>query len=159
MKIAIPKFVMFVVGLLPLTIHSQAKNFTFGQLDSLQRVEKRIAVAFIHTDWCGYCQAMKRTTFKGEVEKLLERHYWFIELNAEEKGTIFFNGKTYGFKPRGNNVGTHGLVEEFTARDERISYPMILFFDPDHRILFRYDQFISGADFLNLLKEMKRFTF
>ena len=148
---------MLVLGLLPLATHSQAKSFGFEQLDSLQRVEKRIAVAFIHTDWCGYCQAMKQTTFKAmEVVKMLDGHYWFIQLNAEEKNTIQFNGKTYGFKPTGNHIGTHGLAAEFALLEGRISYPMICFLDPNNEVILRYGRFISGGDLLKLLEEMKR---
>src|SRR5690606_14573595 len=123
----------------------------------LQKVDKRIAIAFIHADWCGYCQAMKQTTFKAkEVIKMLDVHYWFIQLNAEEKSRIRFKGNTYGFKPTGNNIGTHGLAAEFASLDGRISYPMICFLDPNHKVILRYGQFISGDDLLKLLEEMKR---
>lgn len=157
MKINILTIIFLIAGLLPLASHSQAKSYTFEQLDSLQKIEKRNVIVFIHTDWCRYCQAMKTTTFKAkEVVKMLDEHYWFIELDAEEKRTIHFNGQAYRFKPTGNNIGIHGLAEELGSIDGKVSFPTICFLRPDYNVIIRYDQFISAPDFLKLIKEINR---
>ena len=155
MKINIVTIIILITGLLPLASHSQAKSYTFKQLDSLQTIERRKVIVFIHTDWCRYCQAMKKTTFKAkEVVKMLDEHYWFIQLNAEEKRTIQFNGQVYNFKPTGNNIGIHGLAEQLGSKDGKVSFPTVCIISPDYNVLIRYDQFISAPNFLKLIKEI-----
>lgn len=157
MKINISKYFILILGLLPLASHSQVKSYNFEQLDSLQKVDKRNVIVFIHTDWCKYCQAMKKTTFKAkEVVKILNENYWFIELNAEEKRTIRFNGHSYSFKPTGNNIGIHELAEKLGSKDGRIAYPTICFLSPDYEVPIKYDQFISATNFLELIRIMNR---
>lgn len=100
---------------------------------------------------------MKKTTFKNkEVIKTLNESFWFIELNAEEKRTIRFNGQSYSFKPTGNNIGIHELGERLGSIEDRISFPTICFLNPDRNILFKYDQFISASNLVKLIEETKR---
>ena len=65
---------------------AQLNKVQFEQIDSLQTVEKRNIVVFIHTDWCKYCKVMRDKTFKNEnVVKTLtsfsthhrQREYWW----------------------------------------------------------------------------------
>jgi len=159
MKINIITIIILITGLLPLASRSQAKSYTFEQLDSLQTIDKRNVIVFIHTDWCRYCQAMKKTTFKAkEVVKMLDGHYWFIELNAEEKKTIHFNGQAYSFKPTGNNIGIHALAEHLGSKDGKVSFPTICFLSPDYNVPIKYDQFISAPNFLKLTKAINRIS-
>lgn len=48
------------------------------------RASRRHVVAFLYTDWCGYCRRMDRTTFRdpGVVGELGDRLVW-LRLNAE----------------------------------------------------------------------------
>ena len=157
MKVYIITIIILITGLLPHASHSQAKSYTFEQLDSLQSIDRRNVIVFIHTDWCRYCQAMKKTTFTSpEVVKMLNEHYWFIALNAEEKRTIHFNGQAYYFKPTGNNIGIHGLAEHLGSIDGKVSFPTTCFLSPDYNVLIRYDQFITASNFLKLTKEINR---
>jgi thioredoxin-related protein len=54
------------------------------QIESLQTVEKRNVIVFIHTDWCKYCKVMHDKTFKNEtVIKLINDKFYFIDFDAE----------------------------------------------------------------------------
>ena len=119
--------IFLIVGILfPLTVFSQIISQSFEQLAGLQKTQNRFVVVFIHTDWCKYCQAMKNTTFKDkEIAALLNQNFWFVDFNAEEKSDINFNGKTYRFRPTGNNTGIHELVEKLTIPDGNTSYPIL----------------------------------
>jgi hypothetical protein len=47
--------VILILGsiiLLPNISFSQIKSYPFEQIDSLQKIEKRNVIVFIHTDWC-----------------------------------------------------------------------------------------------------------
>ena len=90
-------FILLFVGfiLYPTFLVAQLKLIQFEQLDSLQKVERRTVVIFINTDWCNYCQAMKNTTLKNKkIVDQLNTNFYFISFNAEEKRSIYFNGKT-----------------------------------------------------------------
>ena len=126
---------------------AQLKTYQFEQIDSLQKVEERNIVVFIHTDWCKYCQAMKNTSFKNDsIVKLLNTKFYFIDLNAEEQRNINFQKQTFKYKPTGRNTGIHELAEELATIDGKISFPTICVLNPDNEIVLQYDQFLNSKD-------------
>lgn len=134
----------------------QIKTFQFEQIDSLQKNEKRTVVIFMHTDWCNYCKAMQNTTFKNErVVNYLDKHFYFISLNAEEKRDINFNKHTFKYKPTGANTGVHELAEQLGAVEGSISYPALCFLSQNHEIVFQHNQFLSSTDLYPILTELK----
>ena len=58
-------FLLLLCCLIPAAF-AQLHSFSFEEIDSLQRIEKRKTIIFIQTDWCQFCHAMKNTTFKNE---------------------------------------------------------------------------------------------
>ena len=148
--------IFLIVGILfPLTGFSQIVSQSFEKLHVLQRTQSRFVVVFIHTDWCKYCQAMKNTTFKDkEIAALLNQNFWFVDLNAEEKSDITYNGQTYKFRPTGYNTGIHELVEKFTMPNGEAAYPSICILNPDFEIIFQYNQFLSINDLRLLLNNL-----
>lgn len=150
-----------MVGMLfsSLTAFSQLKYYSFEQIDSLQKAEKRNVAVFIHTDWCSYCQAMKNVSLKDrEVIESLNRDYWFIFFNAEEKKNIRFNNQVFKYRPTGNNVGIHELAEQLGTIENKIAYPVLCILNPDYEIIFQYDQYLTPEDLqriLNLIPESK----
>jgi thioredoxin-related protein len=148
--------IFLILGILfPLTVFSQIISQSFEQLAGLQKTQNRFVVVFIHIDWCKYCQAMKNTTFKDkEIAALLNQNFWFVDLNAEEKSDITYNGQTYKFRPTGNNTGIHELVEKFTMPNGEASYPSICILNPDFEIIFQYNQLLSINDLRLLLNNL-----
>lgn len=148
--------IFFIVGILfPLNGFSQIVSKSFEQLDGLQKTQNRFVVVFIHTDWCKYCQAMKNTTFKDkEIAALLNQNFWFVDLNAEEKSDITFNGQTYEFRPTGNNTGIHELVEKFMMPYGNVSYPIVCILNTNYEIIFHKNQLLSVNDLRLLLGDL-----
>jgi len=92
----------------PATTLSQINSYSFEQLDSLEKVNSKPILIFIHTDWCKYCQKMQNTTFKNDsIITLLNSKFYFVNFDAEEKRTVKFDGHTFKFKPTGSGTGTH----------------------------------------------------
>ena len=145
-----------ILGILsPLNGFSQIVSQSFEQLDGLQKTQSRFVVVFIHTNWCKYCQAMKNTTFKDkEIAVLLNQNFWFVDLNAEEKSDITFNGQTFKFRPTGNNTGIHELVERFTIPNGNFSYPLLCILNTNYEIIFQENQFLSVNDLRLILKNL-----
>lgn len=141
--------------LLPNILVSQIKTYQFEQIDSLQKIEKRNIAVFVHTDWCKYCQTMQNTTFKNDnVIKLLNEKFYFIDLNAEQKKDIVFNGRTFKFEPTGLNTGIHELAEQLATVDNQVVYPTLCFLNSNNEIIFQYNQFINSKDISTILTRL-----
>lgn len=135
---------------------AQASAYEFEQIDSLQKLEKRNIVVFIHTDWCKYCQNMLNTSFKNARNiKLLNSKYYFIKLNAEERRVIQFNNHSYNFKPTGSNTGIHELAEQLASIEGKVSYPTLCILNPENEIAFQNNQFINAKDLHDILTKIK----
>jgi thioredoxin-related protein len=98
--------------------------FTFEEVEKLHPLNPKPLLVFIYTDWCKICHGMKRTTFKNKkVQQLLNKKFYFVMLNGEEKKDITFFGKTFIYKPTGTNTGMHELANKLGTKEKRIAYP------------------------------------
>ena len=130
------------------TIYAQERKgkevlniFTFEEVEELhQQIPKPILV-FLYTDWCKICFGMKKTTFKNKkVIQLLNKNFYFIKLNAEEKQDITFLGKMFTYKPSGTNTGMHELAVELGTIKKTIIYPTTIILNT----VFEIDAQLTG---------------
>lgn len=145
--------VVMIAGLIfsPKQSSAQLRSYQFEQIDSLQKVEKRPVLIFIHTNWCKYCVMMKHTTFKDErVIQLLNQHYYFVDFNAEDKRSITFNGASFAYKPTGVNTGVHQLAIELGTLNGVLSYPTTCLLDADYQIVHQFNHYLKNADIINI---------
>lgn len=134
----------------------QLNHYSFEQIDSLQRIEARPIVIFLHTDWCKYCQNMKNTTLQNErIIKNLNEQFYFVDLNGEEKHAITFKGHTFRFKPTGSNTGVHELAEALGTLDGTLSYPALCILNKNNEIIFQYNTFLNSKAFQQILDAIK----
>lgn len=134
----------------------QLKSHSFEAIDSLQQIQKRKIIVFIHTDWCQFCQRMKNTTFKNqEIIQKLNSDFYFVDLNAEEKRNIKFNNHIFKFQPTGNNVGVHELALQLGTMNNQIVYPVLCVLNDKNEIIFQYNNYLSPKDFKQLLEKIK----
>lgn len=134
----------------------QLKGRTFEEVDSLQQIQKRKIIVFIHTDWCQFCQRMKAKTFKNqEIIEKLNSDFYFIDFNAEEKRDIIFQNQTFKYKPTGNNVGVHELALQLGTINNQITYPVLCVLNEKNEIIFQYNFYLSQKDFKQLLEKLK----
>lgn len=135
----------------------QLKSSTFEEVDSLQQIQKRKAIVFIHTDWCQFCQRMKATTFKDqEIIEKLNSDFYFIDFNAEEKRDIKFNNHTFKYLPSGNNVGVHELALQLGTINNQIAYPTLCVLNEKNEIIFQYNIYLSTKEFKILLEKLEK---
>lgn len=135
---------------------AQLQTYSFTQIDSLQAIEKRSVVIFIHTEWCGYCQAMKNTTFRDkQVQKKLNESFYFVALDAEQKTDIIYKGKRYHYKPRGITTGVHELALEIGAIKGQLIFPLIAIVEENDEVLFKKNSFLSPKDLLQILEKLQ----
>jgi len=147
---------LFFIVLFPTKTFAQLKAYQFEEIDSLQKVENRKVMIFIHTDWCKYCQRTKSTTFKNDsIIEQINKQFYFIDLNAEEKRNIVFNNHVFKYKPTGINTGINELAEQLGTIDSKVSYPTLCFLNADNEIIFQYPQYITHADLMAILTRLK----
>ncbi len=146
------KLMMSIIVLLPVFYGAQLKLYEFKERSVLQHESTRSTVVFIYTDWCRYCENMKQTTFKQKkIIEELNQHFYTIFLNAEEKGDIFFSGKTYRFRPNGFRNGTHELAQLLMEKDLPLSFPAIIILNAENEMVFRHQGFLTSAELFSLL--------
>ncbi|WP_289663856.1 thioredoxin family protein [Flavobacterium panacagri] len=134
----------------------QLKSYSFEEIDSLQQIQKRKIIVFIHTDWCQFCQRMKATTFKNqEIIEKLNSEFYFIDFNAEEKRDIMFNNQTFQYKPSGNNVGVNELALQLGTINNQIVYPVLCVLNEKNEIILQYNNYLSPKDFKILLEKLE----
>ena len=100
---------------------------------------------------------MEKSTFSNHrVIKTLNESFYFVKLNGEEKKDIMFLGKTFAFKPTGNNTGTHELAIELATINKRISYPTTTILDNDFAIVLQLEGLTAKNTMLSVLKKAKK---
>ena len=91
---------------------------------AMKRQPKKVYID-MYTDWCGWCKVMDRKTFSNKhVISYMNEHFYAVKLNAEQRDSIRFLGKMYGFSPehRANQFAVE-LV------GGRMSYPTSIFME------------------------------
>jgi thioredoxin-related protein len=127
--------------------------FTFEEVEKLHRQKPKPLLVFIYTDWCKICHGMKRTTLKNKkIQQLLNKKFYFVMLNGEEKKDITFFGKTFIYKPTGTNTGMHELANKLATKEKRIAYPTTIILNT----AFEIDAQLIG--FYNTKKMMQIIT-
>ncbi|PWB28392.1 thioredoxin family protein [Flavobacterium sp. HTF] len=150
-------FIFIILFGITSTGFCQLKSRTFEEADSLQLIQKKKIIVFIHTDWCQFCQQMKTTTFKNhEIIKKLNSDFYFIDLNAEERREIRFNNQTFKYQPSGNNVGVHELALQLGTNNNQIVYPVVCVLNEKKEIIFQYSNYLSIKDFKLLLEKLEK---
>ncbi len=136
---------------------AQLPAVSFEHLDSLQAQEKRMVVVMIYTQWCQYCIAMKQTTFAHkDIKPLLQQQFYLVMLDAEEKNTIRWRGRSFHFKPTGTNTGVHELAVQLGTSNGELPYPTLVFLNPQLEILYQHQGFLSVADLKKILLALQQ---
>ena len=134
----------------------QLKSIAFEAIDSLQQIQKRNVIVFIHTDWCKYCQAMKNSTFKNKkIVEQLNNEFYFVDFHAEDKRTIRFNNQTFNYKSTGNTTGVNELAIQLGTVNNQLAYPIICVLNSKNEILFQDTNYRNAKDFQMIIDKLK----
>lgn len=89
----------------------------------------------VYTDWCGWCKRMDATTFKDEeVIKFMNKNFYAVKFNAEQKADIEYKGHTLKYIAQGRR-GVHELA--YSLLNGQLSYPNFVYLDEEQRVITR----------------------
>jgi len=137
------------------SVSAQLKSYQFEEIEGLQLQDVKPVFVFTYTKWCTYCAAMKIKVFNdSKVVELLNKHFYFIWLNAEEERKIIFNKQQFDFKPSGVKTGIHQLAAELATIDKELTFPSFCILNPANEIIYQKRDFTSAKDLVIILSKI-----
>ena len=134
------------------SVFAQLKSYQFEEIEDIQKLDEKPVFVFTYTNWCTYCAAMKIKVFNdSKVVELLNKHFYFIWLNAEEERKINFNKQEFNFKPSGIKTGTHQLAAELATIDKELTFPSFCILNPANEIIYQKRDFTSAKELVIIL--------
>lgn len=106
-------------------VDSTIKWMTINEAELAMKKQPKLVFIDVYTGWCGWCKVMDRKTFSNkELARYMNEHFYAVKLDAEQKDTIHFMGKKFGFIPaqRSNQFAVELL-------QGRMSYPTTVILD------------------------------
>ena len=133
MKNALLIFGLAVLGLNTSLAQEEIKWYSIEEAVQLASEEARVLVIDVYTVWCGWCKRMDATTFSDPaVAKIMNKHFYPVKLNAEDKEDVVIGDRTFKFVNTGQR-GYHEIAAIVTKG--RLSYPTISYVDDQGRVL------------------------
>jgi thioredoxin-related protein len=141
------KLIILIVLMLAVGAHCQ-QVVTFEELPEKMAVEPRPIVIKIYTDWCSICKMQDRQLSKNEkVKKLFSENYYYLELSAETRKTLPFDGRAYKFMANGTG-GINTLAAELCKSQ---SYPCWVFLSPDYKVISTFNGMLKPNQLIAIL--------
>lgn len=108
---------------------------TFEEAMNAVKTQERKILISVHTEWCGWCKHMDKTTFKDpNIVKFINEKFYPVKLDAEQKEDITTPEKVYVYeKGEGKERGFHQLAVALTMG--RLTLPSTVFLDENFRVL------------------------
>ena len=107
--------------------------------------EPRKVLIDVYTDWCGWCKVMDRETFKNKaVVEYVNRKYYAVKLDAEQKKAITLGDKKFEFLSEGGR-GVHQLALALT--NNQPSYPTTVFLDDKFNMIQPLPGYMKAKEF------------
>lgn len=122
---------------------------TVEQAFALNQQSPRKILIDVYTDWCGWCKVMDRETYTDpKVVEYINKHYYPVKFNAEQRDEVTLGGQKFKFVPQGN-----GGVHEFAASllNNKLSYPSTVFLDEKLQMIQPLPGYLKAKEFHEII--------
>lgn len=107
--------------------------------------EPRKILVDVYTDWCGWCKVMDRETYKNEaVIDYINKKYYAVKLNAEQREAIILGGQKFEFIAEGQK-GIHQIALALT--NNQPSFPTTVFLDDKFQMIQPLPGYMKAKEF------------
>lgn len=128
----------------------EVKWYSFEQAIELNRKEPKKLVVDVYTDWCAWCKVMDKNTFGNVIiAEYLNKKYYPVKFNAEQKEDITLGDNTYKFVAQGRR-GYHELAAALL--NGNMGYPSVVFLDEQIRIIQPFQGYIRARQFDEIMR-------
>lgn len=111
--------------------------------------EPRKVLIDVYTDWCGWCKVMDRETFKDKaVTEYINKKYYAVKLDAEQKGTIKLGDKQFKYLEQGGR-GINEIALALT--NNQPSYPTTVFLDDHFNMIQPLPGYMKAREFHQII--------
>lgn len=141
---------LFFLALGSVYAQTEVKWYTFEEAVALNKKQPRKMVIDVYTDWCKWCKEMDNKTYNNTViAEYLNKNFYAVKFNAEQKADITLNGKTYKYVANGSR-GYNELAAELL--NGQLGYPSTVFLDEQTRMIQPVQGYIKAREFDGILK-------
>ena len=99
------------------------KWLTIDEVQVAMKKKPKKVYVDIYTDWCGWCKVMDKKTYtNADLVNYVNKKFYAVKFDAEQKESVMFMGKTYEFKPENR---AHELAVQLL--NGQLSYPTTVF--------------------------------
>ena len=129
----------------------ELKWYTWEEAVALNKTKPKKFMVDVYTDWCGWCKVMDKKTFTDPaVAQFIDKNFYPIKFNAEQKVDVKFNDQTFGYVETGGGRGVHTLA--YALLDGKMGYPTLVYLNEKYERILISPGFKEPAD---MLKELK----
>lgn len=126
----------------------ELKWLSFEEALVLQAKAPKKILIDVYTDWCGWCKKMDKNTYTDpNIIQYLNKHFYIVKLDAEQKADIQYKEKTFKFKPE---YKAHELA--VSLLNGQMSYPSTVFLDEEMNMLTNVPGYLKAEDLQPILK-------
>jgi thioredoxin-related protein len=122
---------------------------SFEQAIALNKKNPKKILVDVYTDWCYYCKVMDKKTYSNpKVAAYINKHFYPVKFNAEQKENLTFNNTVFKFIDKGRR-GYHEFA--IAILDGKLSYPTTVFFDTKEQVITRLPGYLTVKNYEPIL--------
>jgi uncharacterized protein YyaL (SSP411 family) len=126
------------------------KWYTIEEAFAMTKKEPRKIVIDVYTDWCSWCKVMDSKTFSNKIiADYMNKNFYPVKFNAEQKTDVALNGKIYKFIPSGSK-GYNELAAELL--NGQLGYPSVVFLDENTKMIQPVQGYIKAKEFDGIIR-------
>ena len=128
---------------------SDIKWLSFEDAIALNKKNPKKILVDVYTNWCYYCKVMDKKTYSSsKVATYINKHFYPVKFNAEQKENLIFNDSIFKYVKQGRR-GYHEFA--VALLEGKLSYPTTVFFDAKEQVITRLPGYLTVKNYEPIL--------